>query len=145
MYLAGRLFGLLPQGLVENNIKAMPGLTIEECPCRDRDGEHLLQTDRLGAELDLVAVVRLGLAPLVLHGEGEPGTIRLPVELHDVGLPDQPQAQRTKRHAVVDPDVAPGLAAFVVDALVHDPALGSETVLRPDLFNVNKGAAPRAI
>lgn len=88
----GRLLGFPPQGFVENHIEAVPGLAVEERPRRDRRGEHFLQADRLGAELDLVAVVRLGLPPLVLDGEGKPGTVRPVVELHDISLSDQPEA-----------------------------------------------------
>jgi hypothetical protein len=142
---AGRILGFPPQGLVENDVETVPGLAVEERPLRDRDEEHLLQTDRLRAELDPVTVVRLGLAPLVLHGEGQPGTVRLPMELHNVGLPDQPQTERSERHPIVDPDITPRFPAFVVHPLMHDPAFGGETVLRPDLLNVNKGATPRTI
>ncbi len=140
MRLAGRLLGLPTQSLVEGDVEAMPGLAVEESPLRDRDGEHLFQTDRLGAELDLVAVVRLGLPPLVLHGEGAPGTVRAAVKLHDIGLPDQPQAQRPERHAVVDPDVAPRFVALVVDALMHDPAFGGASAFRPRLLDMDERA-----
>ena len=142
---AGRLLGFPAQGLVEDDVEAAPCLAVEERPLRDRDREHLLQTDRLRAELDPVAVVRLGLSSLVLDGEGKPGAVRLPVELHDVGLPDQPQTQRPERHAVIDADVAPGLPAFLMHPLMHDPAFGGEAVLCPSLFNVNQGASPRTI
>ena len=93
MRLPGCFLGFPAQGLVKNNVEAMPGLAVEERPLRNRDRKHLLQADRLRAELDPVAVVRLGFPSFVLHREGAPGTILPVVELHDVGLPDQPQAQ----------------------------------------------------
>jgi hypothetical protein len=118
----------------------MPGLAVEERPRQDRHGEHLLQADRLGAELDLVAVVRLGLPPLVLYGEREPVTVRPAMELRDVGLSNQPQAQRPKRHAVIDQDITPGLPTFLVHVLVHNPAFGGAPAFRPRLLNVDQGA-----
>lgn len=138
--LPGRLLSLSPQGLVEDDVEAVPGLTIEERSRGDRNGEHLLQADRLGAELDLVAVVRLGLPPLVLDGERLPGAVGLAVEFDNIGLSDQPQAERPERHPVVNPDMAPGFPAFVMHMLVHDPAFGGAPALGPYLLNVDERA-----
>lgn len=145
MRLTGSLFRFPPQVFVENDIEAVPGLAIKKCSRRDLDSEHLLQTDRLGAELDFVAVVYLGLAPLVLHRKRKPGTIRLPMELHNVSLSYQPEPKRPERHSSLDPDVAPGFAALVVNPFMHDPTLGGEKVFGPNPFNMNQSTSTRAV
>ena len=136
----GRFFRFPPQYLVEDDVETVAGLAVKERPRWNRDGEHLLQADRLGTKLNLIAIVCLGLAPLVLHGEGEPGAIRQAVELHDVGLADQSKPKRPQRYAIFDPNVAPRFPAFIMYALVHNPAFGGAPALRPCLFDVDEGA-----
>ena len=89
----GRLFGFTPQFLVQDHIQAAPGPAIEKRPGRNRLAQHLFQANGLGAELDLVGMVRFRLPPLVLHGERPPRSARLPVILDDIGFADQPQSE----------------------------------------------------
>ena len=41
---------------------------------------------------------------------------------------------------MLDPDVAPGLPAFVMNPLMHDPALGGPPALPPYLLDMDQGA-----
>ena len=136
----GRFFRFPPQYLVEDDVETVTCLSIEQRTRRDRDGEHLFQADRLGAKLNLIAIVCLGLAPLVLHGKGQPGTVRPAVKLHDVGLPDQPKTKRPQRHTIFDPHITPRFPALVMHSLVHDPAFGGAPALRPCLLNMDERA-----
>ena len=79
----------------------MLGLSIVEVADRYGDVIHLLQTESLGAELQLVCIVSLGSASLVLHRCRLPSTrvarvtkVGLPLgrgQLHDVGDSIEPQ------------------------------------------------------
>ena len=48
----------------------MLGLTVEQSTSGYLDIQHLLKAERLGAELHLVAVTRLGLAVLIVNRKG---------------------------------------------------------------------------
>ena len=140
---AGRLLGFPPQSLVEDDVEAVPGLAVEERPRRDRYGEHLLQADRLGAELDLVAVVRLWFPPLVLDGKGKPDiTVRLMVKFDHIGNSHNAQVQGTDEDASAYAYIASRLLSKLMDPFVKNSPFHSQAVFIPHLFDKHQGALP---
>lgn len=134
MYLPGDRFRLLPQRHVEDDIKPVPGLAVKERSLWDRCPEHLLQADRLGAELHLVAIVRLGLSPLVLHREREPCPVYLAVELNNIGNAQNPQSQGTDEDGSTYAHIAPRFLPKLMDAFVKNSSFRGKAVFIPDLF-----------
>ena len=137
-----RLFRLTPKRFIEAHVGPSARLAIEEGPLRHGNREHLLKAHYLGAKLHRVAMVGLGLAPLVLYGKGLPAVFVDPAELHHVRDADKAEPHGAQRHAARDPGRTAGLVAFLVDFLVHDAAFGSEAALGPNLLDVDKGALP---
>ena len=139
----GRLFGLQPQVFVKGHVETMAGLAVEERPRRDRDPEHLLQADRLGTELHLVAVVRFGLPPLILHGEGVPDiTVRLMMKFDHIGNAHNAQAQGTDEDASAYTYIASRLLSKLMDPFVKNSPFHSQTIFIPHLFDKHQGALP---
>jgi hypothetical protein len=52
--------------VIEQDLLSPACFAVEEVTATDRDTEHILQTEPLGAELNLIRPVLLGPAPLVL-------------------------------------------------------------------------------
>ena len=73
-------FGKAAKLGIEGDIRPAARLAVKERPRRNRYAEHLLQADRLCAELDFVGPVRFGLVAFVFDGEraSEAGDSRKP-------------------------------------------------------------------
>ena len=76
---------LLPERRREGNRRPPPGLTIEERAFRDGTAEHLLQTQGLGAQLQLICQMGFGGTFFIFHRKGEPQSIFSP-ERDSVGV-----------------------------------------------------------
>src|SRR5208282_2091647 len=111
---------------------------VEVGPSRRRS-RHLLDAERLGAELHAVPVLLLVLAALELYGHRLGyATLALEIELHQIGLADEPVLERADRHPVLLPEESPRLVMFCVHALVQYLPLGGEAVLFPDLLDMDQ-------
>ena len=120
---------------------ASAGLAVKQGAFRHLAAEHLLQADRLGAELNLVGAMCLGFAAFVLDREGARRTAG---EFDDVGDTRDAERQRAQRQPAHDPHPRPALWPARIDPLMQDAALGGGAVLRPQAFDMDQGALPRA-
>jgi hypothetical protein len=129
------------QSSIEGDRLAPPDLAIKQGTLAHFAAEHLLQADRLGAELHLVGPVRLGLSALVFDREGSRRAAR---KFNDVGQSGDAERQRAQRQPAHDPNARPALGPPRIDPLMQDAALGSGAVLRPQALDMDQGALPRA-
>ena len=102
---------------------------------------HLLQANRLSAELYLISAVRLGATALVLDRKR---LRRCAAKLDHVGPPRDAERQRTQLQAARDAYAGPGLPFASIDALVQQVALRRGSILDPQPLDVNERALPRA-
>jgi hypothetical protein len=138
------LLSLTAQFLAENYIMAPPDAAIKQRPPLNLGSHHLLQAESLGAKLNLIAVIRFGFAPFVLHREGLPATAGQWMELYHIGHPHQPEALGAQRQPTLDQHPGPGFYPLFMHPLVEDPAFGSQAIIGPNLFKMNQGALPLA-
>ena len=107
-------------------VLAPAGLAVEQRALGHRHAEHLLEADRLGAELDLVGAMRLGLAALVLDRERAAARRRRGTSSTTSAMPATPSASERAagRARPARPAGVSGRPAST--ALVQDAALGGE-------------------
>lgn len=133
--------GQLAEPLIERDLCPAVGLAVEEEAERDlRKGKHLLQTNRLGAKLNLVRAVAFGFSPLVFHRDDPP----VAVELDDIALPGEAERGRGDGNSTHRPDVATGFSRSLVRALVQNPSLRRLAVLAPLAVEVDQRKLPLA-
>lgn len=144
--------GFPAQRLIERHVEAMARLAIEQRAARNRAAEHLLEADRLRAELHRVAVVFFRFAALIFYRKRLPASRfarqraagLAAMKFHDIRLPRQAEPRRRERHAPRRNHVAALFAPRLMHPLVQDISQRRQTVLLPRLFDMNQGALTRA-
>ena len=139
----GDLAGERAQLVVERDRLAPARLAVEQGALGHGCGKHLLEAERLGAELDLVRAVRFRPAALVLDRIGPPAFSR-PGQLDHVGDPGDAERARADRHALDDAALAAARLPGLVALLVQDAPLGGQHILGPQPLDVDQRALPRA-
>jgi hypothetical protein len=119
------------------------GLAIEEGAFPDGRLEHLLQAERLRAELHLVGTMRLGAAALVLGRMRTPAPAA-PDQLDHVRDARNPQPVGAERHAVHGAHAGTRGHRRLLSALVQQTPLGGQHVLGPRALDVDQRALSRA-
>ena len=119
---------------------------VKEGACFDTAVEHFFETGGLGAELDAIAVFRLGAAVFVLHGVGTPcsflsrqkhaGVVLM--ELDDVGHAGDLQALAAQGQAAGDVQAGAVLALVGMGFFVKQAALRREDVFLPLPLDVDQ-------
>ena len=108
--------------------------------------EHFFETEGLGAELDFVAGIELGLAAFVFDGEGAPTAFESGeldavggfVKFDDVGLPSEAEAEGVDTEAARSADAWAAFGTGLVGAFVEDAPFGGEAIFLPHLFEVDE-------
>jgi hypothetical protein len=139
-----------PECVVESHLAPAPWLTIEKRPGLDDHPEHLLQTQRLSAKLDLIAGIGLRPTPFVLDRKRPPQScaarqlhtslrIRFGLmKLYNVSLAGQTQSTGLEADPTSNNYAGPRLSGAVVDSLMKDPPLGGEPILFPLPLDVDQ-------
>jgi hypothetical protein len=78
-----RLLNTVTQALVEDHFTPSPGTVVIDRSARNRLAGHFFETERLGAELEIVVVPLTSMPGLVFDRIGS-----LFVKLHDIGFPN---------------------------------------------------------
>jgi len=78
-----RLLDTVPQALVEDHFPSSPGAVVIDRSARNRFASHFFETDRLGAELEIVVIPLTSMPRLVFDRIGS-----LFVKFHYIGFPD---------------------------------------------------------
>ena len=126
---------------IEFHRRPSPVFTVKKVAAGDCYAEHFFEAHRLGAELDLIGVVRFRLAALVFHRHHR----AVFMKFHDVALPGNPQLQRAHRHAAGDSHPGLRFVLSLVGLVVQHLALGGKFVFRPDLLQMDEDTLARAI
>jgi hypothetical protein len=140
----GGVLGAPAQIGVKKNVPAAFGLHMKHGAGRHGKAEHLLQTESLGAELDLIVVPLPAFTAFIFHGKRrlrQPGRARM--KLNKIGdandsqaMADEPQAASgTKRRLVT--------VALGVNATVIERTGGGVDIVKPYTLNAKEGAATR--
>src|ERR1017187_7080591 len=145
-------FGFGAQGWREIHVLAPPRGAIEQRARRDGPLKRLFQAQCLRAQLDHVAVIRLGPSPFVFHRERLPEPVfprqrharRRRAKLHHVGLPAQPELQRPHPKPARNAEAGPAFRPRLVRPIVQLAPFGREPVLRPYLLDMNQPPLPLA-
>lgn len=124
------LFGQFPEGGIELDSVAAPVLTIKQRSAVYPYTQHLFETERLGAELHLIATVSLRLAALVFDGENGAAFVKL----NHVGLAAQAETLGTNLQGPHSTDPALLLRSSAVRSLMQHPSLGRKPVFGPYLL-----------
>ena len=112
---------------------------------RHGKAEHLLQTESLGAELDLIVVPLTAFAAFIFHGKrrlrqpglGGPKLDKIGDANDSQAMADEPQAASgTKRRLIT--------VAFGVNATVIEGAGGGVDIVAPQALDAMQGAATGA-
>ena len=122
----------------------------------DFGGEHLFETHRLGAELDLVAARVLGRAAFVFDRKRQPRAIearnlysalgrRTAVQLDHIRNTGEPEAKRPEPKASENLQVAPRLVRAAVGLFMKHISFGSEHIVSPCLFKYFEAAPSGAV
>jgi len=146
--------GALAQGRVKGYFLPPPCALVENGSRRHRAQKHLLQTDRLTAQLQRVRLRAYSpFAMFVFNGIGAPtplfslqgDSLRIPVELHHVTGPLQPEGVGYHPHPPGDEQATPALPpGFIVRGFVLNAPLRGQQVFRPLLFNMDQRPLPPA-
>jgi hypothetical protein len=121
----------------ELNLHATARLAIKDGAARHVAVEHFFEANRLGAELDEVAVGGLTDAALVLHREG-PGA-----KFDHVGTTRETKTATGQQETTHGAEIVAANLAGKVGTLVQQPALRSEPVFYPCLLEMNQSPLPR--
>jgi len=107
---------------------------------------HFFEADRLGAELNSIAISELGLSSLVLNGERLPDCVGGfgSVILDHIGHTKKSESGGSKLEGPNRPDLAARFMPTSVHVVVHHPALSGPTIFFPLALNVDKRTLPRA-
>ena len=131
----------------------MPGLPIIKRPFRDIAAQHILQAHGLSAELERIAGILPGLAPLVFHGIGLPQPLpsgkrdagASPAIFQHIALAGNPQPGREHADPPGDHQISPALLERgVVGVFMKDRPVRGAVVLCPLVLDVDEGPSPPA-
>jgi hypothetical protein len=106
--------------------------------------QHLFQAKGLGAELNLIPIGKFWLSTLVFHRIWPPAALIISMKLHHIRLAGEAKAQGTQGQSGFDPDTVSAQSFATIHPLMHDAALGGETVFFPNLFDMNQSASTLA-
>jgi hypothetical protein len=126
----------LAQFRIERNLGSPLAFSIIQESFFDLGGEHFLEAESLGTELDSIAVVFFGPAPFVFDRDDRAASMKL----DDVGLPAQTELQRAERQATGDADAGYGCGMRLVGFAMQMLALHGPQVFGPQTFDVDQGA-----
>jgi hypothetical protein len=156
MHPIGEPLGLCPQFVVKPDLGSSPVLTVEERTALNHNAEHLFETERLRAELNLVAGIHLRPSAFVLDRKGPPPTLAIRqldcpsarcfngVELHHICLAGQSQSQGLNVQAARNNHARPHFCPYLMHSIVENSPLCGEPVLFPLLFKMDQPPLPRA-
>lgn len=143
---------------VEPDVLTTMTLPVIEGTGKDGRAQHLLQRDRLGAELHGVSRFVPEDAALVLYGKRAPptgdsgqdyadvrGGVPDAMELYDVRDTRQTETKRAQPEAAGDPRFAAHLARSLVNPRVNVPPVNGSAVFDPLAFDVYEGETSRAV
>jgi len=117
MHGCGEGLGSATQLNGEQDLQTSPGIAIEEGALRNRDLQHLFETEHLCAQLNCITVVGLALAPLVLH------RIELRLELDHIRASGEGPPIGAQRHAAHGADLVTARLAGQVRTFVQKASL----------------------
>ena len=95
MQCAGRFGDELAEGPIKFDQSPPPVFAIEKATAGNRHAKHFFNAQRLCAELDFIRPMGFRLAAFVFHRIDNP----IPVKLHDIALPGNPERERAHRQA----------------------------------------------
>ena len=143
----------LPQPLGKIHRFPAAGLAVVQRPLRDVTAQHFLQTDGLRTQLQPVGIDGLRSAPLVFHRVGLPAALPAgnghPIgraqKFDGITLAGNPQPGGMNVHPPGDFSLSPAFpVGGIVDVFMHDGAVGSTVVFRPQVFYMDKRPLPAA-
>ena len=141
MQCAGRLGDELTQRPVEIDQRPPAVFALEKATAGYRHAKHLFNAQRLCAELDFIRPMGFRLAAFVLDRIDDP----IPVKLHDIALPGNPESERAHRQAARDAHARLAFIRSIVGLLMKHLSLGGEFVFRPRLLQMDQAALARTI
>jgi hypothetical protein len=136
---------------MEGHLVAVPGLAVEQGPTRDLHSQHLLQADRLSAELHLIRPVPLGRAALVFDRKGPPPPRPVPyprtnrrsllraMKLDHIGPSAHAEGEASKGHVTTSPNLDARFGLPGDNLVVEVLALDGPHVVEPDLLEMDEG------
>ena len=140
MELVGGVCDEVSELCIKGHHCAATRLTVEEKTFRYAGVQGFFDAQGLGAELDLIGAMGLGLAPLVFNH----GDMAVLMKLDHITDAMYGQSGGANGEAAGDADAGAGFVRAVMGAIVHGAAFGGEAIFRPDLVNVDQGALPGA-
>lgn len=130
-----------PKGRVEGDFGAAFSLSVKKESVGNICREHFLEAEGLGTELDFVGAVCLGFPAFVFDRNNRP----ILVKFDHIALAGKAERERADGQTPGDADARACFRGTVVSAFMEDTSLGGESILGPDLFEVDQGALARAI
>jgi hypothetical protein len=128
------------QGVIQWHDFTLAGLQVEQRTFWDPYAKHLLKANRLSAELNAIAIIHLGPAPLVFHGIGLPTPVRLEMKFDEIRDSRQAIAVRAQLESSDQTRIAPALGAGVMHSIVESLSFCGQSVVLPKAFDVDQGA-----
>ncbi len=130
--------------MIQCDVKAMARLSVVQATGTDFDAKHLLEAQRLRAELHAIFVALLRPATLVFDRHDTHFAAWLPVKLHDIGTAGDAQSERTQRDGACNAQSPARFTRSGIRALMQARALDREAIVGPLPLQVDQGALPFA-
>src|SRR5205823_5651605 len=133
-----------PEFAVEADVGPAAGLAVKKRSARNFDVQHLFQAKRLGAKLDLIAMVGFRASALVLDGKWThlSGIVRM--EFDDIRLARKSQPKTAQMQPPANADSFPRLIMSRVRPLMQLASFGGESVFHPLLLQMDQRPLPLA-
>jgi hypothetical protein len=124
----------------EGNLTAAPGLRMEQGASRHVTLEHLLQTESLGTELDIIVVPHTPPSALILDRKWH-----VVAELHNIGGTADFQIDREYGESTNDTDARGAFVPGRIGSFVPHGSFDGESVFAKKTLHVNQSAPPIAV
>ena len=132
---------MLPQSIIEGDLTAAVGLKRINCTLPDRNAQHLLQAECLGAKLNVIMEALSARPVLVFHRNDAP----IGVELHNIPFALQPQPIRPEWQGTFDAYTIFHCGMRLIYPLVGMPTTQSKNIFIEDALHMDESALARAV
>ena len=142
----------LPQFVCKFDRRPSARFTVEQRTVGNLTAQHFLKAHRLSAQLQLVRVVRLGLAALVFDRKRHPQSVSSlqgnavfrAMKFHHIALTGHAEHRRMDAHGTNNQQVAAAFCAAAVRFLVQNRAVHRAVILRPLMLHMDERPLPTA-